>query len=377
MAASSQSDTLSKIQNIEKVPILKKDVLIKNNFIDGPLSTAISLNVINIFDIGEYILYMCQQIGRGAYGTVNEGYLVKKVNPDYKYEKVAIKSVLATRVKPDVFEREISILQKIKEVRHENILYLYGVYKYTTYTTYPDNQKYLNYLIVTEYIEGYNLEDYLKRLIRDSVTSEEYEGKILENDKIGWIIKGIFEGMIQLHKNNIAHRDLKLDNIMYNPETNKIKIIDFGLSCIQSHESFNLKCKGIVGAFVARSPELFIASENIKILGQNNNDYETDYLKQDSWSMGVILYVLTSPLHQFDRVKKGADFFYIMNDTTPTFFTNIKTKSSEDMINTYDPVFTSKSIYYDTVIELTQTNPSSRLSIEEAYHNLLKNIKKS
>jgi len=34
-----------------------------------------------------------------------------------------------------------------------------------------------------------------------------------------------------LHKNDIVHRDLKLENIIINEESLKITIIDFGLSC--------------------------------------------------------------------------------------------------------------------------------------------------
>ena len=33
-----------------------------------------------------------------------------------------------------------------------------------------------------------------------------------------------------LHKNNIIHRDLKHDNIMINPDTLEVKIIDLGFA---------------------------------------------------------------------------------------------------------------------------------------------------
>lgn len=32
-----------------------------------------------------------------------------------------------------------------------------------------------------------------------------------------------------MHKKNICHRDLKADNILYCPKTQKLKVIDFGI----------------------------------------------------------------------------------------------------------------------------------------------------
>jgi serine/threonine protein kinase len=33
-----------------------------------------------------------------------------------------------------------------------------------------------------------------------------------------------------MHSNNKVHRDLKLENILYDPELKQVKIIDFGFS---------------------------------------------------------------------------------------------------------------------------------------------------
>lgn len=40
----------------------------------------------------------------------------------------------------------------------------------------------------------------------------------------------LLKGIQALHSMNIAHRDLKLQNVLYNPHKAKVKIIDFGLA---------------------------------------------------------------------------------------------------------------------------------------------------
>lgn len=68
-----------------------------------------------------------------------------------------------------------------------------------------------------------------------------YNQKLLDHLKIKYglisienitkiLFKQIIEGLIILHENKIAHRDLKLDNIVFNSKENSIKIIDYSIS---------------------------------------------------------------------------------------------------------------------------------------------------
>ena len=49
-----------------------------------------------------------------------------------------------------------------------------------------------------------------------------------ENCKI--VFRQLMLGVGYMHSRGRAHRDLKLDNILFEAETKKIKIIDFGFS---------------------------------------------------------------------------------------------------------------------------------------------------
>ena len=46
----------------------------------------------------------------------------------------------------------------------------------------------------------------------------------------------ITESLAVIHKNNIIHKDINPSNIIYNPQTGQLKIIDFGISTRLSQE---------------------------------------------------------------------------------------------------------------------------------------------
>jgi len=52
-----------------------------------------------------------------------------------------------------------------------------------------------------------------------------------EEEELKKIFKNIANGLLFLHGISIAHRDIKLDNIVISDDLNVVKFIDFGL-CI-------------------------------------------------------------------------------------------------------------------------------------------------
>ena len=101
---------------------------------------------------------------------------------------------------------EIKVLQYCD---HPNIVKLIGVYS-------DKDRVYL----VLEYVEGESLLSYLKTKLSkrpsDSIIKE--------------IFLQILNAMNYLHENGIAHRDIKLENILIQKDSLKIKIIDFGFA---------------------------------------------------------------------------------------------------------------------------------------------------
>lgn len=83
-------------------------------------------------------------------------------------------------------------------------------------------------------------------------------------------------GVKYLHRNNVIHRDIKLDNILLDKDL-KPKICDFGIS--------NLVEKG-KKIFDTGGTPAYLAPEVIKAEGKVS-------YKSDVWSLGVLLYLLT------------------------------------------------------------------------------------
>ena len=91
----------------------------------------------------------------------------------------------------------------------------------------------------------------------------------------------ITESLAAIHKNNIIHKDINPSNIVYNPQTEKLKIIDFGISSRLSQEFLTvLPPEQLEGTLSYIAPEQ---------TGRMNRgiDYRSDF-----YSLGVTFYEL-------------------------------------------------------------------------------------
>ncbi|MEG5035254.1 AAA family ATPase [Microcoleus sp. AT3-D2] len=99
----------------------------------------------------------------------------------------------------------------------------------------------------------------------------------------------ITEILGQIHSSNIIHKDINPSNIVFNPETGILKIIDFGISTQLSRQNPTLKNPNVLeGTLAYMSPEQ---------TGRMNRslDYRTDF-----YSLGVTFYELLTGKLPFD-----------------------------------------------------------------------------
>ena len=174
-----------------------------------------------------------KQIGKGNFGSV---YLVKSKITNKVY---AMKEIKSERYKNDSQKAEIQKEIKLLEnLDHPHVI--------TYFSSFSENG---NFYIITEYINGGNL-DYIIKLSKD-------KGQLVNEKKIWDVLVQTLSGLVYLHDNKkIIHRDIKPDNILFDKESN-IKITDFGISAINKEDvDDNLKCHGTcIGPVQYMAPE--------------------------------------------------------------------------------------------------------------------------
>lgn len=152
---------------------------------------------------------------------------------------------------------------------HESIIKVYDVYENRT-----------DVILVLELVSGGELFDFIS------------EKEKLSEDEAAAFIKQILLGCKHMHEKNIVHLDLKPENVMLtSKESQKIKLIDFGLSQ-----------KLVPGEDICEmmgTPE-FVAPEVI--------NYEPLHLNTDIWAVGVITYILLSGASPFLGDDKQSTF---------------------------------------------------------------------
>ena len=230
-------------------------------------------------------------IGKGAYAVVK---LVTNKYTKIRYAmKIYDKEKLNDSSKKKCVYCEIEIL---KRVNHKNIANLIEVINTSD-----------QILIIQEYVDGISLRDYYNKEIRNQKGISEHKSKIFKK-----IFKQIFEAMNYLHKNHIAHRDIKLENILMTKQY-YIKIIDFGFGMYNPENK--LQCF-FCGTPNYMPPEIAFKKPYV---GQ----------KADLWSLGVLLFKMfcadfpfkgKNEKELYKNIKKGQ---FIMANYTPDYIRNI------------------------------------------------------
>ncbi|MCP4298715.1 MAG: AAA family ATPase, partial [Proteobacteria bacterium] len=131
-----------------------------------------------------------------------------------------------------------------------------------------------NLALVLEDFQGISLDHYLLK-------AEQLDLKQCLQSAID-----ISRGLGQIHRQNVIHKDINPSNILFNPETKQVQIIDFGISSelLREQQDVNV-ANQLEGTLAYISPEQ---------TGRMNRDldYRTDY-----YSLGVTLYeMLTGSL---------------------------------------------------------------------------------
>ncbi|WP_237396670.1 AAA family ATPase [Okeania sp. KiyG1] len=139
-------------------------------------------------------------------------------------------------------------------------------------------------------IKAYSLEKYQRSY---AIALEDFGGISLKQwlekcqelsvEEFLFLAIAITESLGEIHKLHIIHKDINPSNIVFNPETKELKIIDFGISTKLSRENPTLKNPNVLEGTLA-----YISPEQT---GRMNRglDYRTDF-----YSLGVTFYEMLS-----------------------------------------------------------------------------------
>ena len=214
-------------------------------------------------------------------GLTCKCYLGQKISPDNAQELFAIKIFDQKYYK--YFINEVNYLQKLS--KNENIikLYNYGQGFITPFINDNNNnipEKEKIFFEIIEYAQNGELKDYI--LGTSTRLPEKISSKIFSK---------IVKALQYIHENNIAHCDIKPENILLDKNFSP-KLSDFGFS-----QTF----KGNEGDYMLHQfngTDIYCAPETRKayITGFNG-------VKHDIFSLGVLLFVITIGSFPFDRAS--------------------------------------------------------------------------
>lgn len=193
---------------------------------------------------------LIKEIGEGAFSKV---YLSVKINKDHLNLlvcKVIDKQEVDRRFSLRFLQRELKVLSKI---RHPHIIHVHRIF-----------QREEKVYILMSYADRGDLFDYIVA-----------NGVLSEIQCAEWS-RQIASAIQYLHTLDIAHRDLKCENILISKNFN-IKLCDFGFA--RNFKDSDNGCETYCGSLNYAAPEIL-----------NSKPYNAK--KADMWSFGIIIYIM-------------------------------------------------------------------------------------
>lgn len=215
------------------------------------------MKTISIYNVEE------MPIGSGGMGRVLRGsdpngrmVAVKEILPEF-----AADFEIRTRT-----EREVELLQQLN---HDSIVKVYDQFPLGN-----------NFYIVMEYVDGHNIEQYVKNF-----------GAIPWERATRLMIK-ILDAMQFVHEKNFVHRDMKPNNIMIR-EDERICILDFGIAKDMNSREGHTIVGTIIGSDGYMSPE-------------QADGFSIDH-RADIYALGCVFYYMLTGHHAYNTLASDTE----------------------------------------------------------------------
>jgi serine/threonine-protein kinase len=215
-----------------------------------------------------------KELGKGAMGVV---YLGKdpKIGRVVAIKTMALSQEFEADELQDVKDRFFREAETAGRLNHPNIV-----------TIFDAGEEHDLAFIAMEFLKGKDLAPYVK------------PDNLLPLPKVMSIIARVADALSYAHSNSVVHRDIKPANIMYDLESDTVKVTDFGIARIT--DSSKTKTGMVLGTPSYMSPEQLAGR---KIEGRS-----------DLFSLGVTLYQLASGHLPFQGDSMAQLMFKIANE---------------------------------------------------------------
>lgn len=218
-----------------------------------------------------------KELGKGAMGVV---YLGKdpKIGRVVAIKTMALSQEFAGDELIDARERFFREAETAGRLQHQNIV-----------TIFDAGEEHDLAYIAMEFLKGKDLADHCKG------------DQLLPVPVVLSIVARVAEALAYAHKQNVVHRDIKPANIMYEAQSDTVKVTDFGIARIT--DSSKTKTGLVLGTPSFMSPEQLAGK---KVDGRS-----------DLYSLGVMLFQMLAGVLPFRGDSMSELMYKIANEEAP------------------------------------------------------------
>jgi serine/threonine-protein kinase len=218
-----------------------------------------------------------KELGKGAMGVV---YLGKdpKIGRVVAIKTMALSQEFAGNELVDARERFFREAETAGRLQHQNIV-----------TIFDAGEEHDLAYIAMEFLKGKDLSDHCKG------------DQLLPVSMVLSIVARVAEALAYAHKQHVVHRDIKPANIMFDSESDTVKVTDFGIARIT--DSSRTKTGLVLGTPSFMSPEQLAGK---KVDGRS-----------DLYSLGVMLFQMLAGVLPFRGDSMSELMYKIANEEAP------------------------------------------------------------
>lgn len=218
-----------------------------------------------------------KELGKGAMGVVYQG-RDPKIGRVVAIKTMALSQEFEGDELNDARERFFREAETAGRLQHQNIV-----------TIFDAGEEHDLAYIAMEFLKGKDLVDRCK------------DGNLLPMPRVLSIVARVAEALAYAHRQNVVHRDIKPANIMYEVDSDTVKVTDFGIARIT--DSSKTKTGLVLGTPSFMSPE--------QIAGRKVDG------RSDLYSLGVTLYQMLTGVLPFRGDSMAELMYKIANEEAP------------------------------------------------------------